>query len=642
MNSFTFSPFRTMKKWNSLIAVLLISLAVVSCKDFLSREPDSVVPPGQFFDDPSLVKSNIASLYNRMPHNSMDKVPGLSKWWNFAMFNHTFPSSFPDYWRVKNETYSYAYWNYWDYNYLHDLNLFLLRIKKANQLDPDKRERFLGEALFLRANFYFKEVRSMGGVPILLDTLKYDFSGDAGYLYRKRASEAKVYDLVIREADSAAHLLPKDPSIKSRATWGAAMTLKSTAALYAGSIAQHGVNTPSVSLQNNIVGIPENKAKHYYKIALNAAQKVIKSKRYHLYKKYPDSLAKNFANLFLDKSNNPEVIFAKEYKLNSKTHSWTVWNQPRSNSEESVDGGRLNPTLNLAQSFELLNGTFAPFDIKNPDGTYKRYDHIRDIFKGRDARLAGTVILPGSRFRGDKMDIWAGLYLPERPKGERIVTGSKFGQEKVVSGQTEPIQVVGRGGPIDGKELATQTGFYVRKYLDPTPGAGERGTKSEVWWVYYRYAQVLLNASEAAFQLGKKSLAAKYLNKVRARAGLKPLNPGQITFKRIVHAWTSEFAFEGKRLWNMKRWRLAHKIWDGGKTDLKNPVNPWAASTKPWGLWPYKVYHPGHSDHGKWIFMRVLSSEVEAADRFRLGNYYSKISENVLSHNPKLVPNPNH
>ncbi len=635
MNSF----FGVIKKWNSLIIVLLIGFAGVSCNpnDFLNKEPDDVIPPGEFFSDPSLVTSNIANLYNRMP-----QWFGLNQWWNFSMFNHAFPSSFPDYWRLKNQTYPYTHWSYWDYDYLHDINLFLNRIRAADKLDSAVQQRFLGEALFLRANFYFAEVRSMGGVPILLDTVQYNFSGDASYLYRKRAPEAEIYDLVIREADSAANLLPTDPSIKSRATRAAAMTLKSTAALFAASIAQHGASTPSVSLPGNIVGIPEDKAGHYYEIALTAAQEIINSGAYHLYRKFPDDLQKNFAQLFLDKSNNPEVIFAKDFKLQVSTQQFTVWNQPRSNSEESVDGGRLNPSLNFVQSFEKLDNTFAPFAVKNPDGSYIRYDQIGDIFKNRDARLAGTVVLPGSTFRGQNLDIWAGYYLPQKPKGQRIVTGSQFGQIGTLPGREQAIQVVGQDGPIDSKQLATQTGFYIRKYLDPTPGAGERGTQSAVWWIRYRYAQVLLNAAEAAFQLGNKPLAATYINEIRARAGFKtPLTPGQVTFKRIVHERLTELAFEGHRLWDLKRWRLADKIWNGGNTDLDHPEDPAAPSTQPWGLWPYKVYDPGQPDNGKWIFKRVLPSEVTAKDRFRLGNYYSEISADVLSRNPKLIPNPN-
>ncbi len=38
-------------------------------------------------------------------------------------------------------------------------------------------------------------------------------------------------------------------------------------------------------------------------------------------------------------------------------------------------------------------------------------------------------------------------------------------------GTSVDVQVVGFDGPIDGKEFTAQTGFYIRKYQDPVPGA---------------------------------------------------------------------------------------------------------------------------------------------------------------------------
>jgi len=53
----------------------------------------------------------------------------------------------------------------------------------------------------------------------------------------------------------------------------------------------------------------------------------------------------------------------------------------------------------------------------------------------------------------------------------------------------------------------------------------------------------------------------------------------------------------------MKRWRLAHKVWNGEAVDLSDC--PWKAdqvNTRPFGLWPYKFYDPGNPNHGKWVF----------------------------------------
>ena len=66
----------------------------------------------------------------------------------------------------------------------------------------------------------------------------------------------------------------------------------------------------------------------------------------------PDDLSQNFADLFVKKANNKEVIFVKDFKLQSgKVQPFTVQNQPWSGAED-LEGGRLNPSLNLVQSFE--------------------------------------------------------------------------------------------------------------------------------------------------------------------------------------------------------------------------------------------------------------------------------------------------
>jgi hypothetical protein len=136
------------------------------------------------------------------------------------------------------------------------------------------------------------------------------------------------------------------------------------------------------------------------------------------------------------------------------------------------------------------------------------------------------------------------------------------------------------------------------------------------------------------------------MNQVRARAGLTvALAPGEITFDRIVHERRVELAFEGHILFDMKRWRIATNVWDGQamtKADLLSNIGAAKKrNTQPWGLWPYKIYDPGHANDGKWIFKETLPAAVTGFDLFRLGNYYSAINDNILAANPKLVKQPN-
>jgi starch-binding outer membrane protein, SusD/RagB family len=225
------------------------------------------------------------------------------------------------------------------------------------------------------------------------------------------------------------------------------------------------------------------------------------------------------------------------------------------------------------------------------------------------------------------------------------VTGDDRGAKKDLPGIGN-VQVVGFDGPINAKEFTAQSGFYLRKYVDPTRGAGSRGTNSEIPLIRYRFAEVLLNAAEAAFELGQLDVAAGYMNRVRARAGLIiPLIASDITFDRIVHERRVELAFEGHLLYDLKRWRLAHIVWDGNNmtvADLRSNLGKATKrNTQPYALWPYKLLDPASSNNGKWTYKVVLPALVTAARRFRLGNYYSYINDDIRSTNPKIAPQPN-
>ncbi len=621
-----------MKKY----CLILIGALTLSggCKDeeFLDVKSTNILLVDEVFNDPRLVLSAITNLYNRIPDYQEPAAFG-----NYAAFDEAFASR--DYGRHRFRDYSFDEWNYWDYGYIRDINLFLERVAASEGLSDAEKARFTAEARYLRANAYFELVKRMGGVPLILESLTYDYSGDASYLRKPRAKEHEIYDFVIKEMEEIKSILPKTPEEKSRATYGLAVAAKSRAALYAGSIAKYGATTPTVSLPNGEVGIPASMATAYYQTALAAAQELINSGQYSLYQKSPD-LSENFANIILDKAGNPEVIFVEDYKLRSgKVHNFALENQPRGITEEGDVGGFLNPSLNLVQSFEKLDNTFAPLPISN--GTEEiLYNNPEELFAGRDARLRGTVLVPGSRFKGRPIDIFAGLILPNGG----ILSGDQLGQFKKIPEPDGPsVQVVGASGPIQGRNGSAESGFYIRKHNDPALGSGQIGTQSEVWNVRYRYAEVLLIATEAAFELGQLDLAATYINQVRARAGLTiPLTAADITFDRIVHERRVELAFENHQLWDYKRWRIAHLVWNGTNSDLTTePGKAIAPSTRVFALYPYKIYNPGTPNHGKWVFRRVNLNNVTESHNFRLGNYYSRISDNIINNNPLITRNPN-
>lgn len=622
-----------MKKIIFITTISLLAIGMFGCEkdsEFLDVQPTTFLTNDQVFSDPALVLSVLGDLYNRQ-----EDFSGLDNGWqSFADFSESFPSDNGFRYIVQNTGWGYGTWGLnWGtaYTYIREINLFLERDSAATALTASDKSRFYAEARFLRANYYFELAKRYGGVPLITSSLTYDYKGDPTYLQVPRSKESDIYDFVINEAEAIKNqFVNADGTLldvtanKSRATKGAALAMEARAALYAGSIAKYGATTPSVSLPGGEVGIDAGKANAYYTIALRAAQEIISGSAgaYSLKQLAAGAsaaaLSDNFANVFLDKS-SPETIYFEDFKVGGKVHGFTTNDQPYSLSDEGGDAGRLDPSLNFTEQFELLNNTYAPF------ATSQYYTNQQDIFAGRDARLAGTVLLPGGTFKGGTVDIAAGT--------------------QVAGGALSGVGV-GKDGPADGLEYRTQSGFYIRKYLDPTVGSGRRGQGSDVAFIRYRYAEVLLNAAEAAFELGQASVAAGYMNQVRARAGLTtPLASTDITFDRIVHERRIELAFEGHTLFDYKRWRIAHIVWNGTPTSksdlLTNIGTATQKSTQPWGLWPYKVNDATSPNNGKWLFVETLPALVTGTNRFLFGNYYSQIGDDIISANPKIVRQPN-
>ncbi|MES2376022.1 MAG: RagB/SusD family nutrient uptake outer membrane protein [Bacteroidota bacterium] len=644
-----------MKKKIFFTTLAVCLMGAGSCKkdsDFLNAVvPIGIIDSQIEFNDPALTLAAIGRLYNaEVDFSGLD-----NNWSSFTDFGESFASE-NGHATQGRTTWSYDSWANWDYTYIRELNLFLERIAGSTGLTAADKARFAAEARFLRAAQYFELAKRMGGVPIITKSIVYE-SGPVSAVQFPRNKESEVYDFVLSECDAIKDILPKLPATKSRATAGAALAMATRAALYAGSIAKYGVNTPTVTLSGDVVGIPAAMATGYYTKALASAQLLIGG-TYGSYKLYQTALpaADNYAAVFTDKSStNNEVIYIEDFKaFAGKVHGFTTNDQPYSNGEEIDDAGRLNPTLNLVQAFEKLDGTLAPFATRDITGAPAYYDTPQDIFAGRDARLAGTVLIPGAIWKSAANDIWAGYWTPNANPANltfeqgTITTSDVASNLKPLPGTTIPVQVVGKDGPINGLQFHTQTGFYIRKWLDPNVGTGRRGQGSDIPFIRYRYSEVLLNAAEAAAELNQFPVASDYINQVRARAGLTVplvLNSANY-FDRIVHERRVELCFEGLNLFDYKRWRIATQVWDGQNetvTDLTtNLLSATHRNTKQWGLWPYKVYSPGNAaTNGKWIFKEVVPAPNTGVLLFRLGNYYSQISDAILGSNPKLLRQPN-
>ena len=419
----------------------------------------------------------------------------------------------------------------------------------------------------------------------------------------------------------------------------------------------------NTSLIDEIVIFAENctdGTNEYLQKCLDAYSELQAMNVYSLYQKN-SNLASNYALIFQSEINNPEIIFCKSYDGKNMLNAFTTRAICRTLHSALKTGAQINPVLNLANSYEVVAThsivpivPYSDVDHIESMGTttstynYIIYDNPIDIFAGRDPRLQGTIITPGANFRGVSLNFQAGLAI-------KTTTGYTFKTAPAMENISDPVigyyngvQITGDEGPHQISTYVSHTGFLLRKYVDTNSGSEASGA-STVPYIVFRYGEVLLNASEAAFYLNQngvstynsqstQTIALNCFNQIRSRAGGSTfnINTSELTFERIMNERKVELAFEDHRYNDLKRWRIANDVWAYDRTN-QNAIM--------YGLWPYRIYAPGDPTDGKWIYRKVIiehrgsSSDKGQPINFDLKMYYATYP--MTKGNPYIEKNPN-
>ena len=587
------------------------------CSDFLEREPDKILSDDQVFSDAVMIKSVLSNFYGRITWGQHIDDSYLYTILDEAAKTDGGPDN--------RQGFEDDRWRVYDYTLLRNLNQFLKGVRETTVLDVTTQKQLEGEARFIRAWLYFNMARGMGGMPIVGDEV-FDYSPgmDITALQYPRSTEAELYDYIIAECESIKDFLPVDPSVNgARATKWAALMLKARSAVYAGSIANYNNKMPNpIKTPGNEVGIPANLAEGYYQTALTAAEEVINSGKYELQLTLPNDRGRNFYEAVSVKDNNKEVIWARDYKYPGQTNGFTQSNIPPSHAED-IDRAYAGPILNLVEDFEYINDRNGEIKTKAENGNYIFYNNASDAFANKDPRLWGSVIYPGAEFKGTTVVLQAGQKYFE--DGVWKIRTSEPSER-----DNNDILITSINGPTTtNNQFINKTGFFFRKFLDETPSASTRGRRSEMWFPRFRFAEAVLIAAEAAFELNLSEESLTYINMIRNRAGIQPLE--SITFDDIVRENRVEFAFEDHRYWDLKRWRLADKVWNGVQNDT---------DAQQWALFPYLVTDPGNPNNGKWVYDKIATHMSPNPRHFEMRNYYNFIDQGWINNNPKIVKNP--
>lgn len=188
-------------------------------------------------------------------------------------------------------------------------------------------------------------------------------------------------------------------------------------------------------------------------------------------------------------------------------------------------GGHVVPLRALLDSYQMTDGKsiatsplYNPAPWPNAGGT---------MFDNRDPRMAATLLYPGASWDGGTFD--------PRPLGQ--------------STKPEAFNL--------GNENVSTTGLNIRKYIDLTDKT-DRGNGGNDFMLL-RYADILLMFAEAKVELGQADASAlAAINLVRARAGMPVL--AAVTQADVRYERRAELAFEGLRLFDIRRWKIAPTV----------------------------------------------------------------------------------
>lgn len=552
---------------------------------------------------------------------------------------------------------------------------------------------YLGEAYFARAMVFSAMARRFGGVPLVTQVLRYPSSESVEV---PRASEEETWDQVLADFDQAITLLQPESPQRGYANKYVALSFKSEAMLYAGSVAKYN-ETVTGRLTGfgsktgvRVIGFAEESAqaasRKYFREAYLAARKVITDGRYSLYKKKwsptdRDAQYQNMVDMFSDMSST-ENIYVREYVYPTFTHGYDAYSAPFIFRAPLASG--TCPTLDFIELFDGFDrypdGTIkVTTGSSNTEGEYLMYDSPTDFFEDAEPRLRAYVIFPGDVFKGKEIEIRAGVYtgptpitpffnnysyataetryqtLPEYTSASKTLYLSPRegnGQETVEYNGTE-MTAAGANGPFYDNGEGVLTGLYGRKWLNPDPSFVPGEGKSAQPFILMRYAEVLLTAAEAAVELamaGEASpdgadlmqVATEGVNAIRERAGATLL-AGSITGdengRNIVRKERrKELALEHKTKWDLRRWRVQHyEGRDGfwGEVRDKDAFSN-NARYRFRGLYPFFS-----TDAGKYFFDARFQWVSLKTFEYNIIDYYFGIPGEEVSKSPVIDQQPN-
>jgi starch-binding outer membrane protein, SusD/RagB family len=512
-----------MKYINKILIISMAFALMVSCsKDFLEIEPKGVQTDEVFFSTLEGIEMGVTGTYaslNACPA-SMHNLDMMYLIWGSIASDDSEAggeqggADFVDIQDADKGTLQTAGArsvtdNFWGYNYKTILRTtsVLTGVTKFREKNPEmdantskRLNEIEGEMYFIMAFIHFKMLQVFGGVPIV------DHALGASEYGVKRNTIAECLHFVQDKLKIATALLPTKSQFGAenvgRVSKGAAQSLLAKAYLYEASYAKN------YSGDERFAGCTNT-----YALALTYADSVINSNEYKLV-----GIDGETFDTYWNQNSSPI------YTNNTPAYRY-IFSVDGENSAESVfEMQNVNDGLN----YMISRGTYLTVytGVRNVNETTLGWGFncpTEEIYKAYE---------PGDLRR----EVTCGR------TGDAIYLSTGWG---VMNCMQSPTNMIGR------KYEASPEQYWSNRVAD---GNGPNN------FPYIRYADVVLMASEAAFETGNSSRALTLVNMVRKRArngtstGV-PADLASITFEDIVNERRLELALEGHRFFDLVRWK---------------------------------------------------------------------------------------
>jgi len=524
-------------KINKKIFLSLLPFLLIACNDFLAIEDESAINP-LIWNNEETAKLYVNNIYSfcftafggdELTTNLANISDETSDMSSGILLGTLESSSVGTYSAVTYEAIRY-------------INIALEAMQSSTMTEA-AQNRILGQLYFMRAWQHWKLVMLYGGVPYLRDYVTFTSADSVVNAPRNKTSVCIEY--MMQDLDKAITMLPAawESTEYSRVTRAAAATLKGRILLFYASPQFNPNNDRSrwkTAYDANVEARDICVQDGYSLLALDAA----------VSSEYPYGY--NLNKVFLTKktNSNPEIIWATPYSADIKMHGYENSVCP-SALTDNTGAPSLCPSWDLAIAFPMKDGSLA-FRYNSANVNSRTFigngGDISKFYLNRDPRFYSSIAFNGGYYElegnsGRRQWFYS---CPKKIKTDKdkdtIIT---YYSEGVSSARTSP------------------TGFYCKKMVNPALLRANMG-KSTTDWVEMRYAEVLLNLAECAFEYegSNSELGYDCLKQIRSRAGIEAGSDGYYGLKSsseitpielVLNERRIELAFEGKRFYDLRR-----------------------------------------------------------------------------------------